>query len=156
MLMSRNTGVGTHQSPEIKGIVTDFNLSDFSKVFVFGLGCLFGLLAFSKILKYTFDNYRDMVIMVLSGLMLGSLAKIWPWRNPTVVINKEDGSSIPVQDFLNDPLNDSYKLISELNVQPQEFIGEPMLLFSLIAFIIGFSIVGLTMLLDSKKPAKAS
>lgn len=46
----------------------------------FGCGCLVGLLAFSRILKWLLANRYDRTLAFLVGLMLGSLVKIWPFQ----------------------------------------------------------------------------
>lgn len=43
-------------------------------------GCVVGLLAFSKVLKWTFAKFHDVTIALLSGFLIGSLNKIWPWK----------------------------------------------------------------------------
>ena len=49
-------------------------------IFTFATGCLVGLLSFSKLLNYLLKNYHNMVMCILTGFMIGSLKKIWPWR----------------------------------------------------------------------------
>ena len=44
------------------------------------LGCAVGIIIFSRILSYLLKNYREPVISVLVGFMIGSLLKIWPWK----------------------------------------------------------------------------
>lgn len=61
----------------IEGI-KDVNLSIIA---VFGAGCVIGLLAFSKLLKFLFENYKSLVLAILTGFLFGSLVKIWPWKN---------------------------------------------------------------------------
>lgn len=61
----------------IEGI-KDVNLSIIA---VFGAGCVIGLLAFSKLLKFLFKNYKSLVLAILTGFLFGSLVKIWPWKN---------------------------------------------------------------------------
>ena len=58
---------------------------------VFCLGCLTGLLSFSRVLKWLLARYHDVTMAVLCGFMLGSLRKLWPFRsgdvtNETVLI----------------------------------------------------------------------
>jgi putative membrane protein len=48
----------------------------------FGVGCLIGLLSFSRILRWLFARFPDATIAALSGLMIGSLRKVWPWQIP--------------------------------------------------------------------------
>ncbi len=48
----------------------------------FVAGCLVGLLAFSRILKWLLKYRHDSTMAFLLGLMLGSLYKIWPFQRP--------------------------------------------------------------------------
>ena len=43
-------------------------------------GAGFGLAGFSRLLKWFFKRYHDSMIAVLTGFMLGSLRKVWPWK----------------------------------------------------------------------------
>lgn len=47
---------------------------------VFAAGCGVGLAGFSRILKYLLESYRSITMAFLTGLMLGSLRRIWPWK----------------------------------------------------------------------------
>ena len=59
------------------------SLSDlrFSVVITFAVGCLTGLLSFSHFLSYMLKKHYDVTIALLTGFMIGSLNKIWPWKN---------------------------------------------------------------------------
>ena len=48
---------------------------------VFTLGTIIGLAVFSRVLSWLFKNHHDIVIALLLGFMIGSLRKIWPWKN---------------------------------------------------------------------------
>lgn len=53
-------------------------------------GCAVGLLTFSKILNWMFRRYHDLTIAMMSGFLLGSLNKVWPWKgNGSAVHGKE-------------------------------------------------------------------
>ncbi|MFB6259020.1 MAG: DUF368 domain-containing protein [Flavobacteriales bacterium] len=43
-------------------------------------GCGVGLLTFSKVLNWMFRRYHDLTIALMSGFLLGSLNKVWPWK----------------------------------------------------------------------------
>jgi len=60
-------------------ILDALNNFDFNVLSVFILGCIFGLLTFSRLLSYLFKNFNDTVISTLVGFLLGSLVKIWPF-----------------------------------------------------------------------------
>ncbi|MCX7545044.1 DUF368 domain-containing protein [Marinicella gelatinilytica] len=47
---------------------------------VFAIGALLGLLLFSRVLKWLLKHYHVAMIYFLSGLMLGTLFKVWPWK----------------------------------------------------------------------------
>ena len=49
-------------------------------IFTFISGALIGLLGFSRILKYLFNNYRDSTYTIMLGLVIGSIEKVWPWN----------------------------------------------------------------------------
>jgi putative membrane protein len=49
-------------------------------VLVFVLGCLVGLILFSKVLRWLLHNYHTLTMAVLCGLMVGSLRRIWPFK----------------------------------------------------------------------------
>ncbi|MEM9896119.1 MAG: DUF368 domain-containing protein [Bacteroidota bacterium] len=49
-------------------------------IFIFGLGCLVGILSFSRLVHYLLKNFEVLTLSVLAGFMLGSLNKIWPWK----------------------------------------------------------------------------
>lgn len=51
------------------------------------LGAIFGILAFSHLLSWVFKHFRDLTISLLSGLILGSLAILWPWKAPVYLSN---------------------------------------------------------------------
>lgn len=61
----------------ILAAVNDRNLVSIG---VFAAGCVVGILAFSRVLKFMFDRFHDITVAVLSGFLLGSLNKIWPWK----------------------------------------------------------------------------
>lgn len=53
---------------------------DFAIIAVFGAGCVVGILSFSKLLNWLFKHHRDITISLLAGFLLGSLRKLWPWK----------------------------------------------------------------------------
>ncbi len=46
------------------------------------LGAAAGLIAFSHFLSWIFKRYKDETIAILTGFILGSLAILWPWKEP--------------------------------------------------------------------------
>ncbi|BBM88163.1 DUF368 domain-containing protein [Candidatus Uabimicrobium amorphum] len=53
----------------------------------FGCGCLVGLIGFTKVMKYLLEKYESTLMFFLSGLILGSLYSIWPFKKALVVDN---------------------------------------------------------------------
>ena len=57
--------------------VHHFNLG---KLSVFACGCAIGLLSFSRILTFFMYRFLSGTLAVLTGFMIGSLNKLWPWK----------------------------------------------------------------------------
>jgi putative membrane protein len=49
-------------------------------ILVFVLGCFMGLLGLSRFLSFILAQYRFRTLALLSGFMIGSLNRLWPWR----------------------------------------------------------------------------
>ncbi len=49
-------------------------------IFIFITGCLVGILGFSRILRYGLARWHDYTLALLTGIMLGSMRKVWPWK----------------------------------------------------------------------------
>ena len=49
------------------------------------IGCLFGLLVFTRLLNYLLEHYRNLTLAFLIGLMVGSLYGLWPFREFAIV-----------------------------------------------------------------------
>lgn len=58
---------------------------DFLTLCVFGAGCVLGLLAFSRLLKFLLKHYHGVILSLLIGFMLGSIACLWPFQRMTLV-----------------------------------------------------------------------
>ena len=72
----------------VTGLIKDFiklNLSTdlLLQIAAFGCGCVFGLLAFSRLLRWLLEHYRGATMAGLMGLMVGSIGKLWPLQVPT-------------------------------------------------------------------------
>jgi len=64
------------------------NEADLGAIFLLGVGAVIGLLSLSRLLSWLFKKYHDGTVAILAGFMIGSLNKIWPWKETveTVVI----------------------------------------------------------------------
>ncbi|MBW2116415.1 MAG: DUF368 domain-containing protein [Deltaproteobacteria bacterium] len=56
------------------------NNRDFLVLFLVASGACVGIVAFSRLLGWLLNNYHDLMVALLTGLMLGSLRKVWPWK----------------------------------------------------------------------------
>ncbi len=64
----------------ILGAVSDLNIP---VLLVFIAGALIGIIAFSNLLSWLIKNYHNFTIATLTGFMIGSLNKVWPWKEVT-------------------------------------------------------------------------
>jgi putative membrane protein len=88
-------------------------------------GAIVGLLTFSNILKWLFAHYKNSTLAVLTGFILGSLNKIWPWKN--VLESKMFGNKLVV--------------IKEVSVLPNNYVGKPELFWAILLALLGFIII---------------
>ncbi len=65
---------------------------DITTIALVGIGAISGLLLFSKGLKFIFERYYNTTIALLSGFLLGSLNKLWPWKEPLETFIKHEGT----------------------------------------------------------------
>ncbi len=97
---------------------------------VFAFGCLIGIIAFSNFLSWMFKKAYSMTMALLTGFMIGSLNKVWPWKETTEFRINSHGEEVP---FL------------QSNISPmrfEELYGEPAQLWLAIALcVIGFAVV---------------
>lgn len=77
-------------------ILQAVNNWDFVTLGVFSAGAAVGLAAFSRVLGWVFRRYHDLTIALLAGLMLGSLRRIWPWKETLSTVIDRHGKEIPV------------------------------------------------------------
>ncbi|MCB0380633.1 MAG: DUF368 domain-containing protein [Flavobacteriales bacterium] len=93
---------------------------------VFGLGCITGLLSFSKLLNWMFKKYHDLTIALLTGFLVGSLNKIWPWKKILQTRINSHGKEVP---FIDE------------NVLPANYDGDPQLIYVVLFAILGLGII---------------
>ncbi len=62
-------------------VLTAVHEFDWAILALFGVGAVVGLLGFSRLLKHLLSRFRAGTMALLVGLMLGSLRKVWPFRN---------------------------------------------------------------------------
>jgi putative membrane protein len=67
-------------------------------IIVFAAGCMIGLLGFARLITWVLDHYHHITVAVLAGFMLGSLNKVWPWRQGLEYATTRTGEQIAVFD----------------------------------------------------------
>ena len=55
-------------------------LENSQNLLIFLAGCITGILGFSRILRYGLMRWHDFTIAFLTGLMIGAMRKVWPWK----------------------------------------------------------------------------
>lgn len=115
----------------------DFDLKTLGVV---GLGAIFGLLTFSKILKWLFVHYSNITLAVLTGFIAGSLNKIWPWKE---VLEKAT-------------YGDKEIVLKEASVWPWNFDGDPQTIFAFLLMLAGFFLIIILETVAGQNPESAN
>jgi putative membrane protein len=79
--------------PVVLGAVKNLDIAILA---VFSAGCLLGLLSFSRLLSWMLAHVRDLTLATLTGIMLGSLGKVWPWKHTLTWQTNSRGESYPL------------------------------------------------------------
>lgn len=102
----------------VKGLKLDVLL-------VFAAGALIGITSFSRVLSFALARFRNSTLALLTGFMLGSLNKVWPWKEKMMMA-------------------DGFEL--ERNIMPNAYLAEAIVLA-----VIGFFLVYFLEKLSQKK-----
>ncbi|MEM9549055.1 MAG: DUF368 domain-containing protein [Bacteroidota bacterium] len=117
-------GMYTVIIPTIKDFLRTFDMASLIVIAIFASGCLVGLLGFSRVLSWLLAKYRDLSFALLTGFIIGALNKVWPWRNVTMILDKESGERMDVLDLSNfsniDP--EKIKILREVNCLPGDYM----------------------------------
>jgi putative membrane protein len=79
----------------ILGAVGDMNLA---VILTFLVGAAIGIIAFSNVLSWLLRKYHNLTIALLAGFMVGSLNKVWPWKEVTETIIDRHGELKPIDE----------------------------------------------------------
>ena len=97
---------------------------DFLTLAIVAAGAAFGLVSVARLLRWLFRHYHDLTVAALMGLMLGSLRKIWPWKETLTTTVDRHGEVVP---------------LVQVNVLPDGFTSEVGITLALA--ILGFLLV---------------
>ncbi|WP_299490845.1 DUF368 domain-containing protein [uncultured Shewanella sp.] len=111
----------------VLGAVKNFDLT---VMLTFVTGAIVGLLSFSHLLSLLLRKYHDATLVFLTGLMLGTLGKIWPWKETLTWRENSKGEMVA---------------LSERNLSPMQFeqlTGQhSLILWAVIAMFAGILLV---------------
>ena len=97
---------------------------------VFVLGCVTGLLSFSRILSWAFNHYRVLTLSLMGGFMFGSLNMVWPWKYTLSYNINSRGEEVP---------------LAQKNILPDAYFAltgqDPLTLFAVALMLIGCTLV---------------
>ncbi|MGL6312333.1 DUF368 domain-containing protein [Vibrio sp. WXL103] len=79
--------------------------ADFALLGLFLAGCVSGLLCFSHLLSWLLNRYRDLTLTFLTGLMIGTLPKIWPWKETISWRTNSSGEQVPLEQINLSPFS---------------------------------------------------
>ncbi len=113
-----------------KPIINAIKTLDFKTIAIVGVGAIVGLLSFSRVLKYLFNHHKNSTLAVLTGFIIGSLNKIWPWKKVLTFRINSHGEQVP---------------FNELSILPfsyeQIYNKDSQLWFAIILAILGFGLI---------------
>ena len=99
-------------------------------ILTFVAGAGIGVIAFSNVLSWLLKKYYNQTVALLAGFMVGSLNKVWPWKQVTKTFTDHHGEIRPLM---------------EKNILPatyEQVTGNPAFLFwAIILTMVGFALV---------------
>lgn len=109
-----------------KPVLAAVNDRDYKIIALIGLGAVVGLLSFSRVLKWLFKHYKNYTLAALTGFIVGSLNKIWPWKHTLSFRLNSHGIEVPFK---------------QESVSPFSFSGDSQLLMAVILAVVGFGLI---------------
>ncbi len=77
----------------ILGAVKDLQID---VIALFAFGCAIGITSFSHLLNWMLKKHHDLAVALLTGFMVGSLNKVWPWKIATETYTDSEGKIHPI------------------------------------------------------------
>lgn len=105
--------------------VSKLNSEYFMNFISFALGALLSIKLFSKLLTWSYNNYKNNTLFCLIGFMIGSLPTLWPWKKNSDSSFFLDRLYIPENYFNNSEFNEGilFFIIGIILVLLLEFIS---------------------------------
>ncbi len=100
--------------------------TSFGKLAMLMLGAIIGLKTFSGALTWMFKHHKNLTLSLLTGFMIGSLNKIWPWKHVLTWRTNPEGIRLP---------------LIEKNISPFAFEGDNHLVYAIILSFAGFFLI---------------
>lgn len=113
---------------------------DVKVILSFAAGAIIGLLSFARVISWLFKKYHDHTIAVLTGFMIGSLNKVWPWKTTVeAYMDRHDEWQPLIQ---NNVLPGAYEVITPAEATQLGITEKPSMLLPAIGMaIVGFALV---------------
>ena len=118
----------------VLGAVRSFDLTLLT---VFALGCLAGMLSFSRLVSWLLLHARSATMAVATGLLIGSLNKVWPWKQTLTWRENSHGAMEPMQQANLLPAN-----YEALTGAPSHWLGGLALMAVAVVLVLGLEWIG--------------
>lgn len=105
---------------------------DLAVLGLFAAGCACGLISFARLLGWLLSHLRNLTLAFLTGLMLGSLNKVWPWKETLTWRTDSHGQQQPV--LQNNLLPSGY---AEVSGQDPQLLAAILLALGAVALVLG-------------------
>lgn len=79
----------------LKSVDTEAIVKFGTNIIVFIMGCVVGIISFSNFLSWMFKKAYSLTMALLTGFMIGSLNKVWPWKETTEFRINSHGEEVP-------------------------------------------------------------
>jgi putative membrane protein len=106
--------------------VTELNIG---VLVLFAIGAVVGIVSFSHVLSWLLNRWHDATVTMLMGFMIGSLNKVWPWKQTLETYLDSHGVEQP---------------LAQANVSPMQFevLGsESHLVLAIVSCVAGFALI---------------
>ena len=104
---------------------------DITPLALFASGCVIGLLSLSHVLTWLLKHLRDLTLTFLTGLMVGTLPKIWPWKETLSWRTNSSGEQVPLLERNLSPFD-----FEAITSQPAQLTIAVILMLSAIVLVL--------------------